>query len=753
MQHKFTHYSKTKLSRRLSVFKKAVLPVLGIVSAAVFSPILAQSVVANDDVAHVLKGGSVVVDVLKNDTDTASAATLRLDRIVLTNYGAATIENGKIRFIPLADFVGSGVINYTVCNAQNQCDCGNVIVEVARRPLPTYDSNENSRLFVLRDSSVRFILPIGYQPSQDSDGAIRSGANAGEWIYTHQAAHGDFPQYNFSIVDNGTVKGFDVKFEALQRPPQYVVNDVASTSVGKSVTVNVLTNDKLPNNFASISFGNINGGTIEAASNGNVTFTPNIPNGGVATVEYAVTTLDGYSEKATVFINVSNFLPARDEYRLTCSGVPFILNYKTPIDEAHMISILDTADNIGRLQFFESLDTVVGERRLTGKKVWVYFPNVDEGYYTDVMALEYCLGDDCKPVFIEMEVTLPDSDDKCSTDCVWPGDANADGTVNVLDLFPIGLNIGQYGAKRTDDSDNWYGHSSTNWGVVARGNSAIDLKHADGNGDGVLDSSDVTAIVKNYNSFAAVTPKASIQQSDVQVQLMSSVESVRPGEMIEILVSLGSSEFPAYDLKGTSFSVGYNANLVEEKTVNVSFTKSGWLSRYDAFLMLSKGIETGKLEAGLVKTKNRGSNGYGIIGKVQGVVIEDVVGFRRNAESSIKFTLDDVVVMTGAGQMLKLKGTSIEIPLSTGKKSAGLAQEDLFAYPNPTSDVINFFLNGENSINSVRFLDMSGREVARLNQVNAKSAVLNVSNMANGLYIAEVMTAKGRIVKKIEVMK
>ncbi|NJN35442.1 MAG: T9SS type A sorting domain-containing protein [Saprospiraceae bacterium] len=112
-----------------------------------------------------------------------------------------------------------------------------------------------------------------------------------------------------------------------------------------------------------------------------------------------------------------------------------------------------------------------------------------------------------------------------------------------------------------------------------------------------------------------------------------------------------------------------------------------------------------------------------------------------------------MVVMSGTGQMLKLKGASIEIPLSAGKKTVGVAQEDLFAYPNPTSDVINFFLNGENSIKSVRFLDMSGREVARLNQVNAKSATLNVGNMANGLYIAEVLTDKGRIIKKIEVMR
>jgi Secretion system C-terminal sorting domain len=348
---------------------------------------------------------------------------------------------------------------------------------------------------------------------------------------------------------------------------------------------------------------------------------------------------------------------------------------------------------------------------------------------------------------------LPSNEDPCVTDCVWPGDANGDGVVNVQDIYPIGLNIGHYGKKRQDVTNEWFGHNADNWGKKAVGTAALDLKHADSNGDGLIDSSDVDAIKKNYNAFATVTPSASVQESDVQLQLTSAVNSLRPGDMFEITVSVGSAENPAFDLKGTTFAVGYNANLVQEKSVTASFTKSGWLSRYDGHLMVSKVAERGKLEAGLVKTQNRGSSGHGEVGKVRGVIVTDIVIWRQNDKSTARFTLDDVTVMTGSGQVMKLKGASIEIPLSIGNKNEDIKTEDLFAYPNPTNDVLNFFINGDNTIKTVRLMDVSGREVARLNQVNAKSAILNVSSMANGLYIAEVMTEKGRLVKKVEVMK
>ena len=49
-------------------------------------------------------------------------------------------------------------------------------------------------------------------------------------------------------------------------------------------------------------------------------------------------------------------------------------------------------------------------------------------------------------------------------------------------------------------------------------------------------------------------------------------------------------------------------------------------------------------------------------------------------------------------------------------------------------------------------MDATGREVMRVN-VDAKAAQLQTGGLSNGLYIAEVMTEKGRIMRKVEIVK
>ena len=105
------------------------------------------------------------------------------------------------------------------------------------------------------------------------------------------------------------------------------------------------------------------------------------------------------------------------------------------------------------------------------------------------------------------------------------------------------------------------------------------------------------------------------------------------------------------------------------------------------------------------------------------------------------------------GQIIKLKAQDLVIPLSIGTKTEPLKQDDLVMYPNPAGDNVNFYINGVNSIQYVRLMDATGREVMRQNNVDAKSATLQVNGVSAGFYITEVMTEKGRIVKKLEIFK
>ena len=711
--------------------------------------IFAQIVDAVDDIAHTTKNKPVVIDALLNDY---GVGALHLDKIVLQNHGTANIENGKIVFVPENDFKGAALLNYTACDAANNCACGLVIIDIAETPLPVY---QEMQIFAVENVTTKFTMPIGYVLKQGTaHGSVTADNSTGEWLFNSNFKGNDFCV--FELLDSdGTLKTYEVQFEVLNKPNEYVVNDLVSTQIGQTARFNVLSNDKF-NAITGISFGTCTGGQITSSTDGSVIFTPNLPEGGKASFTYTVNVPDNKTETATVTIFVSNYLPSKDQFRLTSSGVPLVLHYPSPIEGFRFEPLDEQTDAGGSIKYYTSIDTIIGIQHITGKNILLYIPNPTTlpGTSVDAFYVKHCIDNTCTdPIDVYVDMVEPITGDQCSGDCIWPGDANADGSVNMLDLYPIGFNIGQYGPKRNQDDEGtrneWYAHGGTNWGKNTFG---VDMKYTDTNGDGIISADDAVAIKENYGKNATITPIKTVEESAIEIQMISSVSSLRPSDMVELIVSMGSSETPAYDTKGLSFSLEYDANRIKEESISVDFSAFTWLSRYDAYLPLDKIVERGKLEAGVVRSNGKGANGHGQVGIVRAVVEDDLSGFRGDEKATLKFHFNNAMMMGANGQLIKLKVKDLEIPLVLGKKTDVLKNEDLLMYPNPASDMVNFYINGINKIDYVRIMDAAGREITRLNHVDAKSASVPVSDL-QGFYIAEIMTEKGRIVKKLEIFK
>lgn len=719
--------------------------------------IKAQSVEARLDVAHTIKNQSVVIDVLRNDYERQWTGTLYIDKIVLQNHGQAVIQNGKIIFTPDNDFEGAALVNYTVCNSQKECDCGLTIIDVAKNPKPTY---QEMKIFALSDATATFTLPLGYQlQTSSNNGNVTPTTQPGEWEYRPMPNFTGYDSSMFIITEpDGTVKGYEVKFEVLKKPAQYVTNDIIATPIGKSIRFNVLDND-YKSAIVNISYGTSVDGQIQGLDDGWVNFIPNPSFNGQTVFTYTVTYNIGnntVSETAKVLISVSNFLPQKEQFKLTCAGIPLVIKYAAPINNYHFTPFSETTERNGSIRFYEQIDTIIANQRVKGENVLLYIPNLNSGAYDDSFWLQYCVEGDCSDEYVQVLIELiepPTSEQLCISECVWPGDTNADGVVNILDLFSVGHNIGTYGEARQDKSLVWYGHGGANWGRTTFVGSDVDLKHTDTNGDGIISAADADAIANHYGNNSTLAPHKSVLQGAVEIQLLSSVTSVRPGDLIEMIVSMGNAENPAYDAKGLSFSVGYDPRLVKEESVSADFNAFTWMSRYDAHLSLGKIVERGRLEAGLVRSRGKGANGHGEVGKVKAVVVDDVHGFRTGGKSTIKFRLQDAYMMGSNGQLTQLPTKDLEIPIVLGHKADPLKNEDLIMYPNPASDMVNFHINGVNKIDYVRIMDASGREVTRLKNIDAKSASIPLNAAMRGFYIAEIMTEKGRIMKKLEIFR
>src|SRR6185295_456174 len=75
---------------------------------------------------------------------------------------------------------------------------------------------------------------------------------------------------------------------------------------------------------------------------------------------------------------------------------------------------------------------------------------------------------------------------------VWPGDCNYDLTVDNTDFLYLGLAWNDTGSIRVGATINYTAQPATDW--VNSFSSGVNHKHADTNGDGVVDANDATAV-------------------------------------------------------------------------------------------------------------------------------------------------------------------------------------------------------------------------------------------------------------------
>lgn len=130
-----------------------------------------------------------------------------------------------------------------------------------------------------------------------------------------------------------------------------------------------------------------------------------------------------------------------------------------------------------------------------------------------------------------------------------------------------------------------------------------------------------------------------------------------------------------------------------------------------------------------------------------------------SADLSITFTPTEgksyeglmTITSNNGVEEINLIGTGL---LVTNIDDAYLDAEEVKAYPNPTSDVLNIDLsNSPVAVANLRLVDMEGSLFWQRKEVREKQLTINVSNYQSGTYLLLIETSKGRLVKKIIINK
>jgi hypothetical protein len=145
---------------------------------------------------------------------------------------------------------------------------------------------------------------------------------------------------------------------------------------------------------------------------------------------------------------------------------------------------------------------------------------------------------------------------------VWPGDANADGTVNMLDYLAFGIAYNYVAIPRLEQNIDWNAKFATNFNQTFGGNlfANTNYKHSDCNGNGTINFADTTAILQNFG--LSYLPAATLAPS-VSPQALVSVEANTPYVAASAVAYLNIKLQNALDnnnsvnLYGMAFSIDY----------------------------------------------------------------------------------------------------------------------------------------------------------------------------------------------------
>ena len=328
----------------------------------------------------------------------------------------------------------------------------------------------------------------------------------------------------------------------------------------------------------------------------------------------------------------------------------------------------------------------------------------------------------------------------CGFDCIYAGDANHDGTADGRDFLVVAQYLDKQGTKRSAPL-GWAPAINENWN--SQGANGTDLKHADCNGDGIIEVDDLGISELHY---------ARINEYWIEEQPDYGNDIVILGEPL----SVDASDFSILEfqfdaafnvnldsLYGYSFSVAFDSVYWKQASVETEDVLPGEF-RFARYLEKQKRLEFSFTGTDL---KNRPLPSESI-GSFRLKRAEDILLFPHERDTTY-LEIGRAQVSLANGEIINLKGRRVPVVFKGSTTSVSSPNPiKLAVYPNPTSGSITVrageLLGG--SLYSI--LDYTGRlvESGRLHSDKTQIAI-----ESPGIYVLIVQTYDGPVHEKFVV--
>lgn len=331
--------------------------------------------------------------------------------------------------------------------------------------------------------------------------------------------------------------------------------------------------------------------------------------------------------------------------------------------------------------------------------------------------------------------------------CVWPGDTDNDGIANNFDLLPIGQHYGTTGYNRDNASTNYTCQPSLNWGASISGMPAVDLKHVDTDGNATINGNDTNAIILNWAQTHLKNNMNFLTGVDIYVD----TATIAPGDTVRLPIVLGTTAVP--NGYGIAFTINYDPIGIDTGTVSMDFNNS-WLGTINSDMI---GIHKdfyyqGQTEVALTRIDQIPVTGHGAIAHINFTIKDDVLP--KSTAIRFDFNITNIRLIDPSGTIIPVTGvptqvlvtdavTSVEQPSLKGNSKIN-------AFPNPTTGQLQIQSSIE-KIETVSLYNLTGNLVYQKENIQRLSSSIDLSDLPVGVYMATVITEKGR--KSLKVIK
>ncbi|MCR9051903.1 MAG: T9SS type A sorting domain-containing protein [Phaeodactylibacter xiamenensis] len=326
----------------------------------------------------------------------------------------------------------------------------------------------------------------------------------------------------------------------------------------------------------------------------------------------------------------------------------------------------------------------------------------------------------------------------CTNDCVWPGDANADGIANQEDLLAIGLNATTTGPTRD---------GGLFWGPKVADDWSTDLvKHADTDGNGSIDTADVEVTHLNYNLRRPdyVESPTYVEGPELQVgpAFPNGFNGVNAGSIVLTRISLADVS----ELKGLSFSIEFDTRYFDG-TIHPA-TISGSSEELYARMPLNEegliGFARYKMAPG---TLIEGTGTYELFT----MQVREYFDIPVPSDTSyLRFR--DIVAVREDGSLIPIGGMTVPVIFNGVFVDTEdvPAQEQLQVFPNPTTGQLHVNFPGQ-QVEQLEVWNSTGQAVRRAQGPFHEQHTLDLSGLPAGLYTLRARMATGMRVEKVVV--